>query len=373
MDKPIKITGLEKFKGETTSYEVVDQLEHLLYELFLIRNPWTKAKKDHKAEFEVFKQEYIGNKDPQNVGSWFYFPWNKKLVRYLEEDAHQELKTARNKELITKDDQEKLYKARVSVAGLSVGSHGAHIMTMMGMAKSIKLADHDEISISNLNRLNYDYTQIGKNKAVAAAESIYISNPYAEIEIFSEGLNDKNISNFLHNTDIVIDEMDSLPMKIMVRKAARTAHLPVLMATDNGNSVILDVERFDIDPNHPIFHGRLELSEKDISGDARQTNPKVWNRIASEIIGIEFMETNLVNSLQKIGQTVSGVPQLGAAATMSGSLLALCVLKIVVGKPLVSGKYIFSTESILDPEYNKPSAEMERKEVQDKFRDFLNS
>jgi tRNA A37 threonylcarbamoyladenosine dehydratase len=70
-----------------------------------------------------------------------------------------------------------------------VGSHAALTIAIMGMARHIKLADPDEISASNLNRLNYDFTKIGKNKAQVAAEFIYQVNPYAEIDIYSNGIN----------------------------------------------------------------------------------------------------------------------------------------------------------------------------------------
>jgi hypothetical protein len=146
-----------------------------------------------------------------------------------------------------------------------------------------------------------------------------------------------------------------------------------LMATDNGTGVILDIERFDQEPDASLFHGRIKLSQEDLSPTARQTNPNLWNKISSEIIGIEFMEENLLNSLVKIGQTLGGVPQLGAAAVMSGALLSICVARIILDQPLNGGKYIFSTEATLNPEYNGPTVTERRNETRSNFKNALNS
>ncbi len=373
MNAPIKIENLESFKKENPITATVDRYSDLLEELFLVRNPGKKVKSEYKNAFEIFKNDHLAGKSSDDAGQWFYFPWNKMLVHYLSDELHQEVRTARNRNIITKEEQAAIYDATIAVAGLSVGSHAALTIAMMGMSRHIKLADHDEISASNLNRLQYDFTKIGKNKAEAAAEHIYQMNPYAKIDVYSGGLTKENIDEFFTGTDLFIEEMDSLPMKVMSRTKARDAGIPVLMATDNGFGVILDVERYDLDRKYPFFHGRVASLEDTISSNARQTNPKIWNKIASEIIGIDFMEEGLVTSLQGIGRTIGGVPQLGAAAIMSGSILALCAFKILTKKPLASGKYVFSLEATIDPDHESPSAIQRRENARNHFRDFLNS
>ena len=347
MEKSILVTDLEKFKKENVIHEVIDQYEVLLDELFHVRNPWTKIKKDFGTEYKIFVSEHLDGRPISQAGSWFYFPWNKYLVHYLPDDLHQEIRSARNRELISREDQSKLYNTTIAACGLSVGSHGVFILAMMGIARHIKLADPDFISASNLNRLNFDFTKISKNKAQVIAEHIYQVNPYAIIEVYSNGVTVENVEEFLNGVDILVEEMDSLPVKIMIREKARIKGIPVLMATDNGTGAILDVERFDQDKNRPLFHGLVEITKEFLSPEMRSTNPAEWNKIANKIIGVEFMEKDLLDSLPKIGQSISGVPQLGAAAAMSGSLLATCVLKIVRGEPVVSGKYIFSVTNIL--------------------------
>ncbi len=371
-NKPIKVSDIKKGKKLYRVREVIDQYPHLLEELFHVRNPELRPIMSAYSEgLKKFISKHVGKKTLETCGQWFYFPWLKILVHYLPEKLHNEVRTARNKNIVSHADQEKLYNATIAIAGLSVGSHGALTMSMMGMSHHIKLADPDTISASNLNRLHYDFTKIGMNKAEVAAQYMYLMNPYARIDVYSEGITSQNVSSFLSGVDVLIEEMDSLPMKVLIRKDAQKSGVPVLMATDNGTSAIVDVERYDIDPAYPLFHGRVELPSENVAGDLRQKDPKYWNRIASNIIGIEHMEENLILSLMNLGKTISGVPQLGAAASMSGSLLAICAEKILTGKPLASGKYVFSTDAVFVADHYSNASKARRKNVRDQFKKFL--
>src|SRR5713101_1370532 len=56
--------------------------------------------------------------------------------------------------------------------------------------------------------------------------------------------------------DILVEELDSLDIKIMLREEAKKRHIPVVMVTDTENTVI-DVERYDVDPDLSILHGLI--------------------------------------------------------------------------------------------------------------------
>jgi hypothetical protein len=118
-------TTIEEFKKEHGVVEVLDAYDELLEELFLIRNPRYKFDKNYQEPLSVFKQEHFAGKTPEESGVWFLFPWSKKLVHYLPHELHFELRTARNKNIITEEEQRRLYDFTVGIAGLSVGSHVA--------------------------------------------------------------------------------------------------------------------------------------------------------------------------------------------------------------------------------------------------------
>src|SRR3989338_1303193 len=113
-EKPIKFNPAEEQEGQFEDLKkrlapagVIDTYKEQLEDLFLIRNPKYKFNKNYQADFEKFLSEHLGDKSIEETGEWFYFPWNKLLVHYLEDELHQELRTARNKNLITTEEQEK--------------------------------------------------------------------------------------------------------------------------------------------------------------------------------------------------------------------------------------------------------------------------
>lgn len=325
-----KITWEKISKNQTKqAVFVVDNYEDALLELFLIRNPKYKFGGDYQADFEQFKTI-------QPEGEWFYFPWDKTAIHYLPEKEYLELRTTRNKYLIKLEEQEKFYNCTVGIAGLSVGSHAALTLAMMGGSKHLKLADPDEVSVSNLNRLRYGASVLGKNKAAVAGQMVAEINPYAELDLFEQGINDQSLDDFLTGLDVLVEETDNLEMKIILREEAKKRKIPVIMATDNGDGVIADVERYDLNPDLQLFNGAL--GDFDLN-KFKQFPPQDLPKLAGKIAGEELIVERMKYSLTEVGKTLYSWPQLGSAATFSGVVIAYLVRKIVLGEKLDSGKY----------------------------------
>jgi molybdopterin/thiamine biosynthesis adenylyltransferase len=329
--------------------KVIDTYRLQLEDLFLIRNPRFRFNKNYQKDLTKFVKEHTKGLPLEKCGNWVYFPWNGLLVHYLEDSLHQELRTARNKNFITSEEQEKLYNATIGIAGLSVGSNIAIALSLMGACRKMKLADPDVIAPSNLNRIITDFTNIGINKAVVIARYIYQVNPYAEVEIFEEGINKKNIKEFLKDLDILIEELDDIEIKIEIRKLARRKKIPVIMATDNGDNVIIDIERFDIKPNLPLFHGNIKnIDYKNINKNI----PKLYKAM-SKIIGLQFVPSRIMQSIFEVGKTIYSWPQLITAAMLSGVVVAYVVKKIILNEKIKSGKLEVNLNKIFDKDYNK--------------------
>lgn len=358
---------LEIFKQKYGAKEVVDAYNELLEELFLIRNPRYKIEKNYTEPLGIFKNEHFEGKSPADAGNWFLFPWSGKLVHYLPDELHQELRTARNKNIITAEEQKKLYNYTVGIAGLSVGSHAALTLSLMGMCKHIKLADPDTISGSNLNRIRYDYTVVGKRKTAIAREYIYQMNPYATVEEFEEGITPESMADFFEGNkkiDLLIEEMDHLGMKIAIRLEARSRGIPVVMATDNGDGVIIDVERFDLEPEAKLFNGAVG----DITlEEFQKVQPQDMPKLATKIVGPSYVVPRMLQSLLEVGRTLYSWPQLGDAATLAGVSVAYVVKRIGLGQKIKTGKLEVNLDSIFDPDYHTDSAKQERKNVLDSF------
>jgi molybdopterin/thiamine biosynthesis adenylyltransferase len=341
--------SLDFLKKKLKVTKVIDTYRLQLEDLFLIRNPRFRFNKNYQKDLTKFVKEHTKGLPLEKCGNWVYFPWNGLLVHYLEDSLHQELRTARNKNFITSEEQEKLYNTTIGIAGLSVGSNIAIALSLMGACRKMKLADPDVIAPSNLNRIITDFTNIGINKAVAIARYIYQLNPYAEIEIFKEGINKKNIKEFLKDLDILIEELDDIEIKIEIRKLARRKKIPVIMATDNGDNVIIDIERFDIKPNLPLFHGNIKnIDYKNIN----KNMPKLYKAM-SKIIGLQFVPSRIMQSIFEVGKTIYSWPQLITAAMLSGAVVAYVVKKIILNEKIKSGKLEVNLNKIFDRDYNK--------------------
>jgi len=353
MNKPVifdlKIQSLEDIQNSYFIHRVIDTYKEQLEDLFLIRNPKYRFDKDYKKDLDKFLGEHSDGMPLEKRGKWVYFPWNRNLVHYLDDMQHQEIRTARNKNFILEEEQKKFYNFSVGIAGLSVGSHGAITIALMGGSRKIKLADPDVISPTNLNRMRLDFMNIGENKAELVAQYIYQLNPYADISVYSEGINGKNVGEFLDGLDILIEELDDVEMKVSMREEAKKRKIPVVMATDNGDNVIIDIERFDLNSDLPIFHGRLEGFDLE---EIKKAPQKEFEAMA-RIIDVSLVPQRILHSVLEVGKTIYSWPQLASAATLSGVALAYIVRKIALAENIISGKTEVNLDSIFDPLYEQ--------------------
>lgn len=358
----------ETFIASFKSARIVDAYADQLHELFLVRNPKFRFIPEHKSEAAAFIRDITEGRDLRACGTWFYLEWAHCLVHCLPEAEFFELRTARNRNLITRDEQQRFYSTTVAVAGLSVGSHCALTIAMMGGACTIRLADPDSISVSNLNRTRYGIADVGENKATLAARQILEMNPYAQIEVFPEGVDAQNAEAFTGGVDVLVEEVDNLAMKFVLRTTAKRSGIPVVMATDNGDGVIVDVERYDLDRSLPLFGGAVgDLTEDKLA----HLPPSEMPRLATKIAGPDHIVPRMQSSLLEVGRTLFSWPQLGSAATLSGVVVAYLVRAIVTGENVRSGKYAIDLDAVFDGDYHTPARESERRRATEEFLGVL--
>jgi len=362
---------LDDFKKQHPVDKILDKYDELLEEVFLIRNPKYKMDKNYGEPLERFAAEQLAAADREKSGVWWYFPWNKLLAHYLPDAMHQEVRTARNKNIITKDEQEKFYNFKVGVAGLSIGSHAAATIPLMGGGRVLKLADPDNVSASNLNRMRYDFTVLGMSKCDLATQFAYQMNPYAEICAYPDGITNENIEDFFlkgGKIDILVEEMDNLELKIKIRLKAKELGIPVIMATDNGDNVIIDIERYDLDKNIEIFNGAAgHLTVEEF----QKIPPQEIPRLATKLAGPNLVVPRMLDSLLEVGRTLYSWPQLGDAATLSGVVLAYLVKRIALGDKTATGKLEVNLDAIFDPEYFSDKIVSERDAHRKKFMQII--
>lgn len=333
--------------GKHPEITVVDENRRNLEELFLLRNPKYRFDKNYQAEFSDFYKKY----DREDFGNWYYFSWLNTLIRYFPEDLHLELRTGRNKYLITDEEQHRFYRSTIAFLGMSVGSHAALTVAMTGGARHMKLADPDTFSGDNLNRVRTGFQNVGVNKAVAVARQIYEMNPYAEIEVLPKGITEENAEKIFEGVDVAIEETDNPYWKLRIRELARARGVPVLMGTDNGDGAIVDVERYDMNRNYPILHGKIgKLTAEEL----KHMPPKDLPKVAGQIAGANLTVPRMLHSVAEVGKSLYSWPQLGTAATMCGALLAALARRIIVGdRNIKFGRYSVNPDAMFESDYRR--------------------
>jgi hypothetical protein len=365
LSKPKDKAVVKKLLHSRAIRSVSDDYDEQLRELFAMKNPAMVYTPEFEERFKNFREGLIEKAPLVEHGRWVYYPWLAALTHVLPEADFQFVRTGRNCNLITREEQAKFYDATIGIAGLSVGSSVALAIVLQGGGRHIRLADHDRFALSNTNRIRAGVQNLGLLKSEMIARQIYEMNPYSKIEIFSEGLTPKNISKFFKGLDIMIDEIDNLAVKYLIREQAKENRLAVVMAADNGDNAVVDVERYDLNPKTPYFHGRMG----NVTYRQLQSLDKFGiGKMITKHVGPENVTERMQQSLLQIGKKIVSWPQLGGAAMVNGAAVAYCVRKILNGQPVESNRALISLDEKLVPGYDSPRGRKHRKQIEYSFR-----
>jgi ThiF family/Nitroreductase family len=274
---------------------------------------------------------------------WVYYPWRRAVVRLLAARSFSALRLDRNRNKLTQEEQSQQRGLRIGIVGLSAGHSIAHALAMEGLAGELRLADFDTIELSNLNRLPGTVLDLGVNKAVAAARRIAEIDPYLRVVVVPEGIREDNLATFLEGLDLVFEECDSLDVKLLVREAARDRRIPVVMQTSDRG--VLDVERFDVEPERPIFHGLLPgVHSSDLAGLSLEAKAPYVLRM----MGAADVSSRGAASLLEVGRTITAWPQLASEVTLGGATAAAVVRRLGQKGLLPSGRVRIDLDDAID-------------------------
>lgn len=346
-DKTNFLSFIDEYRGKT----ILDLFASQKQELIRIRNP---KKRLSAAETEQKYREWAEGKDINAEGVWVYYPWSERLLHLVDETEFIELRTSRNQYKITPDEQQHLSGRAIGIIGLSVGHSVAMSIATERACGKLKLADFDTIELSNLNRIRTGLHNIGVNKCIVTAREIAEIDPFLEIECFPEGITKENLDGFLLDggkLDILVDECDDIALKISARLRAANLGIPVVMETSDRG--MLDVERFDNEPERPIFHGYLQgLPLDKFDHISEEDRLPLVLRIVNAINGSKRGKVSLV----EIGQSIGTWPQLASAVTLGGGVVTDVCRRILLDQFHESGRYYIDLEQLIGDKSEKPQA-----------------
>lgn len=331
------LEDLKNLQKEYKIWQIIDIYQDQLKELFEINNPALKNDPSYQNKCETFIRNKLNKGENRLNGCWVYFPWNGNLIHMVNEDDYLKLRTNRNKNLITDEEQLKLYESCIGIVGLSVGSGISVGLSQQGISRHLKLAEFDTLETTNLNRVRAGINQIGINKLTIAKQQTFEINPFTRTYDFPQGLTTENLDQFINSNPkpaVIFEIIDDFEMKIRLRIKAKEAGIPVIMFSNLEDSIMIDIERFDLNNEVPLFNGRLgKLPEKILR------NPNIdKNKYAVDMVGIENVPQKALNSVKEIGKTLIGRPQLSSTVAVSSALAVYLARCIILKYTLPSGR-----------------------------------
>lgn len=125
--------------------------------------------------------------------------------------------------------QQRLKAARVGVVGMGgVGAPAALYLAAAGVG-ALRLIDHDEVGLSNLQRqIAFSEQDVGDLKVEAGAARLAALNEHVGIEPAAERLTPNNAAWLLEGCDVVIDGTDDFGTRFATNAACVAAGIPLV-------------------------------------------------------------------------------------------------------------------------------------------------
>ncbi|MFE3444345.1 Rv1355c family protein [Nocardia sp. NPDC059180] len=298
---------------------------------------------------DLLDHEFADLTDPpervegQESDRWVYYPWRRRVLGLPGPQTLRAIRLDRNRNKLTRDEQQRLREMSIGVVGQSVGHAVAYTIALEGICGSLRLADFDVLELSNLNRVPAGLFDIGTNKAVVTARRIAELDPYLPVEVYRAGVDEDSVDQFLSGLSVVVEECDSLDIKLVVREAARKHRIPVVMETSDRG--LLDVERYDLEPERLPFHGLLGGV---VASDLRGLSTRDKAPYVVALMGPTELSSRMAASMVEVGETLSSWPQLAGDVMLGGASVTTAIRRIGLGQKLPSGRTRVDLECSLD-------------------------
>lgn len=229
---------------------------------------------------------------------------------------------SRNLGWLKADEQARLQRARVAIAGLG-GVGGSHLLTLarLGVGK-FHIADFDEFDVHNMNRQAGSFmSTMGQPKIDVMARMARDINPELDLQLFPRGVEIQNVDEFLRDVDVYVDGLDFFVLDIRreVFAKCREKGIPAVTAAPLG----MGVSFLYFDPKGMSFEQYFRLAGCSVAEQyarfAVGLSPAMLNR--GYLVAPEA-----VNFLERRG------PSTAMAIELCAGLLGTSVLKLLLGR-----------------------------------------
>jgi len=328
---------------DTPGLKITDSLFVQVKELMKFNHPTLKL---NDQEQEIAAIEYLKPYKQEEYGVWVYYPWSNRLVHILDKEEFINLRTSRNNYKITPTEQKDLSHKKIGIVGLSVGQSVAVTMAMERTAGEFRLADFDLLEVTNLNRIRSGIHNLNLPKVITVAREMLEIDPFLIVKCFTDGLTENNMEAFFTEDgklDLMVEESDGFDIKILSRYKAKALGIPVIMET--SDRCMVDVERFDLEPDRSILHGFVDHLNVENLKNIKTTEDKIPYIL--DILGLETSSPRLKASMMEIDETINTWPQLASAVAMGGGITTDVSRRILLNTFTDSGRYYMDVEEAI--------------------------
>lgn len=355
-DKEVKI-------GKSHQYSLVEATIYGLNEALVKAEQGKSLREILDNEIIDVDNNYSTYGDLSHYGVYAYYPNSDMLAQFAPSEIHDLALVSSTSRLLQDEEMKmewtevrsKLKDVVVGFAGTSVGNRIAHSITMDLRPKEIKVADPSNFKLTNFNRVQgafwdvvYSNEQADKqitvwglkNKAIGLAEQIHSLDPFMKVWTYFDGVNEENISSFVAGNCVepkpqfVIEETDDPNMKVRIREKCREYGVRIIMASDAGSTVQVDIRPFDIDPEATLAFG---ISDEELYGrksvaKARPKDKKAFFGFVDALLGTDYKRDEFGAIIRgDLPRVFASIPQLGSTASLAAALVTEVVSRTSLG------------------------------------------
>ncbi len=238
--------------------------------------------------------------------------------------------TKRNLGLVTPEEQERLRGATILIAGCgSIGGAAVEPLIRLGN-EHLVLVEPDGYDIANMNRQSVRIQDVGRNKAEVFQERMREVNPYAKVDVDTNGITEENVQRLVEAADVVLDGVDvttqaPIKHKYNLHREAKRLAKPVVSGYDIAGLQLLFIYDYRKSGTE-IMSGKIKEAE------VEQLAPFEF---LARIIPIPAIPIEMIPELRKqLSGEREGFPQIVYTAHLFGVLAVRAVLDILSGRPI---------------------------------------
>jgi hypothetical protein len=236
--------------------------------------------------------------------------------------------TARNRGLVSDEEQRRLRHTTILVAGCgSIGGAVVEPLVRLG-AERLVLVEPDVYELHNLNRQQARLADVGRNKAQVLADRIGEVNPYADVRVDARGVTADNAADLVAGTGLIIDGVDvtsspALACKYALHVEAQRQGVPVVCGYDIAGTQLVLVYDYRV-RSLPVLGGRL--ADRPVT----DLDPL---RFLGRVVPLRAVPAEMFSELRRQlrGQSTA-FPQLVYSAQLFGVLACRVALELLAGR-----------------------------------------